>query len=461
MNHAGESPPHLPTSPPPQGLSPVTPSPPHPITPSPAHVTYLTADLPGIGGRLRERPEDFFVEEQPLYRPSGAGEHIYLFIEKRNLATLAVVRLLSSHFGVREAGIGYAGLKDKRAVTRQVFSIHAPKQRLEDFPSIKDDRITVLWADRHGNKLRRGHLAGNRFVIRVRGTDAAKVVTARRALDRLARAGVPNRIGEQRFGYMRRNHLIGRAIVRQDWTGALDALLAPADPAEGISDGQADGRALYLRRDYANAKRAFSKESRAERRALAALASGAAPKHALLAIEGSERSFFLTAFQSAAFNIVLEERIKGGALGLLVGGDLAFKHDSRAVFGVTADVLADPATAERLARFEISPSGPMWGADMIRASGGVEEIEVAALASLGVSPEDLRAFESLGGSLPGERKPLRVPLTDPEVEGGADEHGPYVRCAFDLPRGAFATSVMEEVMKADRSGAPMIETEEE
>jgi tRNA pseudouridine13 synthase len=122
------------------------------------------------------------------------------------------------------------------------------------------------------------------------------------------------------------------------------------------------------------------------------------------------------------------------------------------VFLVTPEALAEPGFAERVARFEISPSGPMWGPEMVRAAGDVDRVEVDALAALGVRVDDLAAAQTTGVSLPGERRPLRVPLTFPEVEGGMDEHGPFVRVAFDLPRGAFATSVLREIMKPEVAG---------
>lgn len=411
-----------------------------------ASASPLTADLPALGGRLRERPEDFFVEEQPLYVPCGEGEHVYLFVERRNLSTLDVVRRLARHFGVRDSAVGFAGLKDKRAVTRQVFSIHTPGKTLEDFPSIRDERLSVLWADRHTNKLRRGHLAGNRFSIRIRGVEPTKVLVARMALERLARVGVPNRIGEQRFGYMGRNHLIGRAIVIGDWKGALDALLLP-EPA--VHDGQREARELYERGEFDAARRAFAPGARTERRVLDALARGATPDRGVRAIDRMEAGFFLTAFQSAVFNAVLDRRLAAGTLGTLLAGDVAMKHVNRAPFTVSEETLAEPGFADRLTRFEISPTGPMWGESMLRASGPTGETEGAALRATGVTEDDVATAERRGLPLPGERRPLRVPLTDPDVEGGMDEHGPYVRVAFDLPRGAFATTVLREIMKPE------------
>ena len=149
-----------------------------------ASAAYLTADVPGIGGVIKQRPEDFLVEEIPLYEPCGEGEHIYLMVEKRHMPTFEAMGVVANHFGVRHEAVGYAGLKDKHAVTRQVLSVHAPGKRPEDFPMIQHDRMAVLWADLHTNKLRQGHLKGNRFSIKVRSTDMSKALHAKRVLDR-------------------------------------------------------------------------------------------------------------------------------------------------------------------------------------------------------------------------------------------------------------------------------------
>lgn len=406
---------------------------------------HVTADVPPVRGRIKERPEDFLVEETPLYAPVGEGEHLYLFVEKRGLSTFELVKRLARHFRVSESAIGYAGLKDKQAVTRQAVSIHVPGRRIEEFPMIRDDRITVLWADRHVNKLRAGHLRGNRFSIKIRGAPLEDALRARRVLERLAVAGVPNRVGEQRFGMLRNNHLVGRAFVRGDYAGALDLLLGPG---QGRPDLQPAGREAYRRGDFEAAARDYPVTARAERAALRVLARGANAERAFAAIPESVRRYYLTAFQSAVFNAVLDERVRAGTFGTLVEGDVAFKHDNRALFDVDAAVLADPDTAGRLARFEISPTGPMWGPAMKRARGAVDEAEVAALGRFGVTEADLSAFAGRGpGLMQGARRPLRVPVIDPDVEAGSDAFGTYIRCAFELPRGAFATVVLREIIK--------------
>ena len=328
---------------------------------------YLTPQSPPVGGRLKDRPEDFLVEELPLYEPCGEGEHLYLFLEKRNLSTTQLIAAVARHFNVRPGDVGYAGLKDKRAVTRQLLSVHLPGKHESDFPAFEQDRITLLWTDRHTNKLRPGHLAGNRFIIRIRGVDASKVVHAHRILRQLETTGVPNRAGEQRFGYLALNHEIGRALLLGEHRAALDLLLGPCDAA---SPWQSEPRALYAEHRYDEARELFPRTARTERRALAALAKGDGPKRAIDGMDQLQRRYYITAFQSAVFNAVLDDRLAAGALATLEEGDLAWKHDNGAVFAVTAG--DDPAQlAARLAALEISPSGPMWGSGMTRAAGAV------------------------------------------------------------------------------------------
>ncbi|HBS28574.1 MAG TPA: tRNA pseudouridine(13) synthase TruD [Phycisphaerales bacterium] len=410
---------------------------------------YATPDLPGIGGVIKQREEDFLVDEQPRYQPVGEGEHCYLLIEKRGLSTQEVVALLARHFRVPRRAIGFAGMKDKRAITRQVFSVHTPGSTIDDFPMLQNDRAAVLWADMHTNKLRLGHLRGNRFSVKVRGVRMTQVLGARIVLERLRTTGVPNFAGEQRFGVRLNNHTLGRFMLREDYSALLDELLAP-DPRFPHLNREA--RAHYAAGDYRAAIMAYPRGCRYECAALNALLKGPNPQKAFEAVDAAQRRFWCSAFQSAVFNRVLMERLEGrpAPLDALVEGDLAWKHDNGAVFAVDAPTLGDPRTTERLRAGEISPSGPVWGAEMTRAAGAPGDTERRLLDEGSVTPEALELFaRRMGPAMSGARRPLRVPLIDPEVEGGIDEHGEYVRCAFELPPGAFATVVMREVMKND------------
>ncbi len=406
---------------------------------------FLTADLPGVGGEIKRRPEDFLVDEQPLYEPCGEGEHVYLCIQKRGMTTSQVVGVLARHFGVRAGAVGYAGLKDKHAITRQIFSVHGPGKKPEDFPDLVHERLATLWVDRHTNKLRPGHLRGNRFSIRIRNVDMTRAPAAKRILDRLSATGVPNLAGEQRFGSRANNHALGRLDLLGRHQELIDLLLGP-DPA--YPRNMPEAREAYARSDYASALEHCPPVARTERNVLRALRNGAPPDRALRAVDETQRRFWISAYQSAIFNRVLCGRMDAGTFDRLLAGDLAQKHINGAVFIVDDEVLADPGTPERVRSFEISPSGPMWGLKMARAGGAVDAMECAALEETGVTLEDIAAFaERSRQPVTGARRPLRVPLIDPEVEGGIDEHGHYVRCAFELPAGAFATIVMREVMK--------------
>ncbi len=163
---------------------------------------------------LRATPEDFFVEEIPLFEASGVGEHTYVKIEKRGRTTEEVAQALARLAGVRAGDVGYAGRKDRHAVTRQWFSV--PKLAAEVAQTLTLDGVTVLEAKLHAHKLRVGQLAGNRFVIVVRDISEALGRDAEAQAVRLALQGMPNRFGEQRFGRFGDNAARGRALLKGD-----------------------------------------------------------------------------------------------------------------------------------------------------------------------------------------------------------------------------------------------------
>ncbi|MBX3374106.1 MAG: tRNA pseudouridine(13) synthase TruD [Phycisphaeraceae bacterium] len=401
-------------------------------------------DMPGIGGRIKARPEDFLVDEIPQYEPAGAGEHLYLRIEKTGVSHGELIAVLRRAFGVPESAIGYAGMKDKHAVTRQTVSIHLPGGG-GPVPDLAHDRIRVLWADRHGNKLRRGHLRGNRFVVRIREVDPVRAPQVMRGLRLLEASGVPAAFGPQRFGYRLNNHRIGAAIVRRDWRGALDELLGAGGAP--FPERQRARRDAYDQGRFADAAAEWTPSDRAELLAARALARDRSPAEAVQSAGWPMLSFWTAALASAAFNRVLQERLAGRRLHVLEPGDLAWKRDSRAVFRVTEALIAEGSLPPRIARGEITPSGPMWGAGMTCAEGAVRAAEERALTGFGVSPDAVLHCRHMAGS----RRPLLVPLSGIDCEGGFDQHGPAITVSFELPRGAFATAVLAELMKL---GAP-------
>jgi tRNA pseudouridine13 synthase len=154
---------------------------------------------PVLSGVLRARPEDFEVDEILGYTASGEGEHDFVCIRKRERNTHDVARLLAKYAGVGQVAVGYAGLKDRNAVTTQTFTVQLPGRDSPDWSALADDSLEILAVDRHHRKIRRGSLRGNRFVIRVSDIAGDRELAEQR-LQQVARFGVPNYFGSQRFG---------------------------------------------------------------------------------------------------------------------------------------------------------------------------------------------------------------------------------------------------------------------
>jgi tRNA pseudouridine13 synthase len=411
---------------------------------------YVTSE-PGIGGKIKLRPEDFLVDELPLYEPSGEGEHLYIGVQKAGVSHGELMATLRRHFGVTDTQIGFAGMKDKMGITRQVISIHLPgaaAQPRDADAQPPHDRIRELWAARHRNKIQRGHLQGNRFSIRIREVDPTRALQARRTLLRLVQTGVPNYFGSQRFGYRRNNHLVGILLLRRDWRGIIDEVLG----AQGtpFPEYQRERRELFDARHVEQAASHWTAADRSERIIINALRRGEKNRNAVLSVGRAAFAFWLSAFQSAAFNRVLDRRIDDGLFDQLIEGDLAWKHINRSMFPVTAQELATGALPPRLAALEISPSGPLWGREMRMAEGAPGRTEQDALAGMGMTVENFLASTNCPE---GGRRAMRVPLLHPEIDAGTDEHGGYIRVAFDLPRGAYATVVLREIMKSNEQSA--------
>lgn len=214
--------------------------------------------VPALVARMRTTPEDFIVEEIDAFEASGAGEHLLLTIEKRGMNTAFAAKRIAQWAGVAESAIGYAGLKDRHAVTRQRVSVWIPKKIAPDIATLQSDELKVLAHAWHARKLPRGALAGNRFVLTLREVEGdAAAIEAR--LQAIAARGVPNYFGEQRFGRGGRNidkalaMFAGRRVPREERTHLLSAArselfnrVLSARVAAGHWDAPLDGEVWSL-----------------------------------------------------------------------------------------------------------------------------------------------------------------------------------------------------------------------
>jgi len=402
-----------------------------------AHLPHLTAELPGVGGRIKEHVTDFRVEEVPLYLPGGEGTHVYFSVTKEGIPTAEAVDRIARRLGVRPHDIGVAGLKDARAVTTQMMSLeHADADKLT---GCGDGRLSVEVVGRHTNKLRPGHLRANRFVIRLRGVGEARLEAAGAILDVLRRRGVPNYFGAQRFGARGDTAALGEALVRGDAAEFAALLLGRAD-----SDDPPDCRAARDAFDTGFLDRALKRwprHYRNERRALAAFKKKRRPADVVRAADRRMKRLYVSAFQSAIFNEILAARID--TLDRVLPGDMAQKTDTGGVF------LVEDADAEqpRAERGEISPTGPIVGYRSRFATGEPGRIEADALARHDIQPDD---FRRAGPMKPkGTRRALRFALGEPDLAAGTDEHGEYLELTFTAPSGCYATVALREITKSE------------
>lgn len=385
-------------------------------------------------GLIKSDYEDFVVEEIPLYPADGHGTHTYFLIEKAGLSTMQAIADIARELNVSRRMIGFAGLKDARAVTRQWLSIeHVDPSTVR---ALEIARLRVLEVTRHRNKLRLGHLKENRFVIKVRRTEPDRLAELQDALAELTRRGVPNYFGHQRFGGRGDSWAIGRAILRGNLDEAVDTLLGR--PLDTDAGSIRRARTLYEQQQYEPAARMWPPMFRDERRALRVMAhTRGNQRRAFSAIDPHTRRFYVSAYQSYLFNQVVATRLADD-LNQLWAGDLAWVHASGAVFSIDAPG-AEQARADA---FEISPSGPLFGYRMSDPTGPAGELEAGVLAREGLAKEAFRAGPL---RVKGARRPLRFQPAGGQAGLGADARGPYLELVFSLPRGCYATTLLREL----------------
>lgn len=344
---------------------------------------------------MRSTPEDFQVDELPSFEPSGEGEHLLLTIRKRGQNTAYIAKQLAQWAGIAEMGVSYAGLKDRHAVTTQRFSVHLPKRVAPDLAMLDDAQMQVVHSTWHNRKLQRGALLGNRFVLTLRQVQGERDAIEQR-LQAIAARGIPNWFGEQRFG--RDGGNVASALAMFGCLQEADGTLSPA------------------------------------------------PKRRL---RNDQRSILLSAARSSLFNRVLAARVEQGSWDAALDGEAWMLDGSRSVFGPEpwSEVLA-----ERLARFDIHPSGPLWGAGELRCTDQAAAVEQGALSD--PQSDVLRQGLEAAG-LKQERRALRLHPQGLEYRWLQDQ---ALQVEFALPPGCYATAVLWELGDVGDAGRAALAT---
>ncbi len=278
---------------------------------------------------IRSTPEDFQVDEVPAYQPAGKGEHGYLWIEKRGLTSPELIHRIVRNLGVPAKEIGVAGQKDRHAVTRQFVSI--PKRFAENAARLNDENIKVLLVTAHSNKLKTGHLRGNKFCLVLRSPSGAFTAEDAHAvherLQVLAAEGIPNYFGTQRFGHHGNTMVDGLRLLK----GTLP------------NDHWPENKTRTMRR------------------------------------------LVLSAVQSGIFNLVLAQRVADGTLRTPLPGEVVIRRNGTKPYILPVDA---PAS-------DLIPAGPMPGPEMLVATGVVDDMEREIMSSLRLSPKDFQKYSKL------------------------------------------------------------------
>lgn len=404
----------------------------------------------GIGGRLRKTAEDFVVEEISLPpERDDEGEFSIAKIRVKNWETNRLIRQLSRQLHISRKRIGFAGTKDRRAVTTQLFSIKVPLEIVQNI-SLKDVEILDCYPSIKGLSL--GDLIGNRFHIVISeiesASDLEKIINnTRGGLDALG--GFPNFFGHQRFGTLRPiTHIVGKNILEGDFKGAVHTYLG--NPVEIEGEETFSARRTFERDgDYAEALRTYPKYLGFERAMLNHMVKNEDDFVGAIAVLPKNLTWmFVHAFQSFLFNKILSRRIEQGLLSNEpLPGDIILPPDENGLpdhkkwIDVTEDNIEK--VKRKVGETKAFLSGLVPGTEARIADGVQGEIERKVLEQEGLDFKDFAVPQMMELSSKGIRRELVAPMRD----FSCDIEGDGVKMHFELMKGCYATSLVREFMK--------------
>jgi tRNA pseudouridine13 synthase len=422
-------------------------------------ITIYATTIPGTGGTIRQVSEDFVVEELTNRDEQNTGKHLICTLKKKNWDTHHLIRDISRILHISQQRIGWAGTKDKQALTTQKISIYDMDVLELERIRLRDVTLTVV--GRSNRKVSLGDLWGNRFRIIVRQiaqpVDKLDTMVGLITSQIKAKGGVPNFFGIQRFGIQRPiTHIVGRKLVQGDIKGA--ALEYIARPCPGESEDARQARQYVLDTlDFKGGLGKYPLHLRYERAMMNRLVEKPGDyAGAFIALSPNLRKMFVHAYQSYLFNLILSRRLERGLhINEAVPGDIVcFKNaahlpDPTRVQNVDEDTL--DGINNLLLRGRAFVTGPVIGYKMPMSEGLPGEIEQAVIEEEHVDIEGFRMPNVPELASKGLRREI-IMLVNPEYKVTEDKLNPgfaAVELEFDLQKGAYATTVLREYMKGD------------
>lgn len=401
---------------------------------------WYASTAEGAGGELKQRPEDFVVQEIEDYSYGGEGKHAVLRITLTNKETHEFARDLSNALGVSRKRVSWAGTKDKRAVTTQLFTVAGVSQK--DVEGLDMD-AEIEYLGRSHHPIRLGDLLGNRFSITVRGLE--KPGNIGRVANELEEfVGVPNLFGVQRFGARRPiTHRVGEHILMDDFQGAVNTYLTMSFSNEPNGTREARER-LSEEGDYGEALKYFPERLQYEHALLNELVQDKSYRGALEALPRNLRRLFVNAVQSRLFNLMLRARYREGLRfdQVYVGDVVCFQGDHGFPDTDRLQIVTESnkdAVKRHVGRGRAYITAPLVGSET-ELSGGLQGgLERAVLEGAGISLGDFDRDDLYGSS--GTRRPV---LMNPDIQ--YDVGDSTAEFEFMLPKGSYATVVLREFL---------------
>lgn len=349
-----------------------------------ASLAYAT-EKPSLTAILKQEPEDFLVDEELGFEPTGSGDHLFLKVKKRNFSTTEIAAKLSNSLQIRLGDVSYAGMKDRRAVTTQWFSAKLPEKKEIKLKGLMDSHSTdieIVDVQRNARKLKIGSHRGNSFQLRLKSVSGERE-GLEKTLQYLDQEGFPNYFGTQRFG-----------------------------------------------KDMSNLTQVLKLFDKSE------FGAGRSRKKRTGMLYSAARSYL--------FNQILSERVSGNCWNKYIPGDVFSLDGTKRFFKVDAEDW-DETLEQRLISLDIHPTGLLCGqqekSDNYATQGQAADIEDAIVARYSSLAEGLKRHGLQAG-----RRPLRCNVTDLQWHW-EDDHS--LALNFTLPRGAYATSFLREICLVD------------